>query len=301
MSQIYLTSCVGLDHDIVLLDAFVRHYLDLGIRKENFLLVLNTSERGQVSTRIKEAIEILDRYGIEPFDIWCTRYESQEKWARVHAVLNKVVKPEDWVVHPDADEFHEITKSTFKELFDDYDTRGINAAQGVLIDRITEDLTVPSEHKYGDVFSMFPVCANLSGLLGITGVKLMCYRGYLRANNGSGQVHAQLKDKVNYCHGGTASLHEHPTAVKYLGTYQPQNPRQPENWTTIVDEIRQEIGLLVHHFKWHGRCIEKLDQRIETYTKLKRAQVFQSSRVLEHYRTNGKFKLIDATVKKDII
>lgn len=115
--KVFLTACVGLDHDVVLLDAFCKHYLNLGIDRRNFLLVLNTSDYGNMSSRISHGLNILDKYGIEPMDVWCTRYESEEKWNRVHNLLSKFASPQDWVVHPDTDEFHEIPTTTYEELF----------------------------------------------------------------------------------------------------------------------------------------------------------------------------------------
>ena len=56
MRKIYLTACIGLDHDIVLLDQFSTHYKPLGIKPENFLLVLNTSEQNNISNKLKTCL-----------------------------------------------------------------------------------------------------------------------------------------------------------------------------------------------------------------------------------------------------
>lgn len=292
MGKIYLTACIGLDHDIVLLDQFCTHYKALGIKPENFLLVLNTSEQNNISNNIKSGLEILDSHGIEPKDIWCTRYESEEKWSRVHTLLNKFVTPEDWVVHPDTDEFHEIPAPTYSDLLSEFDKKGTNALQGMLIDRLTADGSVPPNVVTKDVFKEFPVCADLNSLIKLAGVKLMAYRGFLRANNGSGQVHEQVKPDTVYPHGKSISYHETPQFIKWIGDPDYVNrDQEPEDWTSSMDELRKDIPYLVHHFKWHGRVVEKLEERVETYTRLKRAQVNQSIRALDHYKKHGRFLL----------
>ncbi len=296
MGKIYLTACIGLDHDIVLLDQFCTHYINLGIHPSNFLLVLNTSQTGNISQQISHGLDILNRHNIEPADVWCTRYESEEKWSRVHSLLSKKVAPEDWVVHPDTDEFHDIPTDTYGELFESFDKEGINALQGLLVDRLAADCTVPPDMMTQDVFQEFPVCADLNSLVKLAGIKLMAYRGYLRANNGSGQIHAQLKSQAVYPHGKVISFHETPQVIKWVGDPDYNNrDQEPENWTNLMPQIKAELKYVFHHFKWHGRVIEKLKERVETYTRLQRAQVHQSLRVLDYYEKNGCFKLKERT------
>ena len=296
--KVFLTACVGLDHDIVLLDAFCQHYLSLGIPKEHFLLVLNTSEVGHINSKINKGLSILDKYGIEALDVWCTIYESNEKWSRVHNLLNKFVQADDWVVHPDADEFHDIPVSTYQELFSAFDSQGINAFQGILVDRLRNDCTILKQpnNVICNPFNEFPKHANLSSLLKSAGVKLMGYRGNMRANNGSGQIHQQCRGAVAYAHGSPVSLHETSSIINILGDPDYNNrPIALEDWDTKIAKIRNDAKFLVHHFKWHGNAIEKLEQRIQIYTSLKRPQVGQSIRALEHYRKNGKFILDSGT------
>ncbi len=292
MPKVFLTSCIGLDHDIILLDQFCHHYKSLGIPPSNFLLVLNSSDRGNISNSIRSALDILNSHDIEPSDVWCTRYESVEKWQRVHNILNKKVKPEDWVVHPDADEFHEIPTVNYQELFTKFDSLSVNALQGISIDRLSSDYKIPPNKFSKNPFEEFPVCADLNSLLKLAGVKLMAYRGYLRANNGSGQVHQDLKSKAIYPHGKSISLHETPPFVKWVGNPDYNNrEKEPEDWTDVMPKIKEDLKYIVHHFKWHGRVIEKLKERVETYTKLQRPQVHQSIRVLGHYEKYNQFKL----------
>ena len=58
--------------------------------------------------------------------------------------------------------------------------------------------------------------------------------------------------------------------------------------------MKMQHGFFVHHFKWHGDVIQKLEQRVETYRKLNRPQLFQSERLLNFYKSND-----DSFLSKD--
>lgn len=310
-NKIFLTSCIGLDHDLVLLDQFCQHYIDLGISPENFLLVLNTSSKDSTNL-LNESFKILSKHNVTPKDIWLSRYESEEKWARVHKLITENVGPDDWVVHPDADEFHELDSKNYPEFLNSLPSN-VNAGQGITIDRLAPDCKVPTEPSISqNVFKEFPVMTNITNLIGTDGVKLAFYKGMLRANNGSGQIHQQCRDHVFYLHGSKENLSKTSIGKKYLkevpGGWDGYMKKVPNNKGEPI-EVRFEIssptsfdlfndkkenilkdhGLIVHHFKWHGNVIEKLEERIETYLMLERAQVVQSIKVYNHYVKNKKF------------
>lgn len=287
MSKIFLATCFSLDFDLPLLRHFIKHYIDLGISPENFLFVLNVFKNKE---NLEKGMKILDDFGIFPKDIWCYEYESEEKWQRVHMILNKHVGPNDWVIHPDSDEFHEYPLELNK-ILNICDLKQINAIQGFLIDRLSEDGKVKEIKEDENIFKQFPAKANLTKLIGISGVKLMAYKGFLRANNGSGQIHKQVKPNTRYSHGGNECLSSTELSLKVIGD--PSNHNRiydPKDFNESFYQImKMKHGFFVNHFKWHGDVIDKLNQRIETYKKLKRPQLFQSERLLSHYKKHGKF------------
>lgn len=287
MSKIFLATCFSLDFDLPLLSHFIKHYIDLGVPPENFLFVLNVFKNKE---NLSKGMKILDSFGIFPKDIWCYEYESEEKWQRVHMILNKHVTPQDWVIHPDSDEFHEYP-TDLRHILNICDSKHINAIQGFLIDRLTEDGKVKEIKKDENIFNQFPSKANLTKLIGISGVKLMAYKGYLRANNGSGQIHKEVKANTRYTHGGNECLSSSNLGIKILGNPHEKNKEyMPDEFNESFYQImKMNHGFFVNHFKWHGDVIDKLEQRIETYKKFKRPQLFQSERLLDHYRKNGKF------------
>tara|TARA_Y100000816_G_scaffold286110_1_gene266730 strand:+ start:1986 stop:2876 length:891 start_codon:yes stop_codon:yes gene_type:complete len=286
--KIYLATCFGLDFDLCLLDHFISHYRSLGIHPDNFLIVLNVFKNFE---NLELALKILKKHEVVPSDIWCQEYESQEKWSRVHYVISKRAGPEDWVVHPDSDEFFQFPMG-LSDMLSRMDASGINAAQGFLVDRLSEDGKIKPVVDDLSIFDQFPSRANFSNLIGLTGVKLMAYKGNLRANNGSGQIHPQCAESVSYLHGGKESLHKTELSRRILGEWSSEKdiPYDPEKFNeSVYQTLVMRYGLIVHHFKWHGTVIEKLRQRVETYRRLGRPQLRQSQRLLDHYDKNGKF------------
>ena len=292
MSEIFLTSCIGLDHDLVILDHFCNHYINLGVDPNNFILVLNSFEKSKISRNLKEACSILQNYGIEPTDVWLERYESEEKWKRVDACLTKKVKKDDWVIHPDADEFHELVNyNSYENFFNSLKDTDVNAGQGIQVDRLSQNYVIPNTvEKNTNIFDQFPNIANMSTLIGTAGHKLMFYKGALRANNGSGQIHEDFFEKVRYY---TSDSNQHFKNLDVYKRYLVKNKpsETPDCWNNLIHKIREDEdlkGLIVHHFKWHSDCIEKLKSRIKTYIELQRPQVFQSIDFVEHYQAHGR-------------
>ena len=286
--KIYLASCFSLDFDLPLLKHFVEYYIGLGIKPENFLLVLNVFKD---KNNLNKGLEILKEYDIFPKDIWCYEYESHEKWQRVHMMLSSHVNQEDWVVHPDSDEFFQLPMPINK-LVVAMNSQGINAAQGFLIDRLSSDgkiKTIKPDKKLSD---QFPGKANFCNLIGLSGVKLMLYKGNLRANNGSGQIHDQCKQYTHYTHGGNQSLWKTDLGLKINGNFDNRSQwvYDPEKFNeSVYQTMQMRHGFLVHHYKWHGNVLKKLKQRVETYTRLGRPQMIQSQKLLDHYEKNGRF------------
>ena len=286
--KIYLTTCFSLDFDLPLLRHFIEHYLSIGIQPENFLFVLNVfKDKGN----LQKGLKILSEYNIFPKDIWCYEYESEEKWQRVHMVLNKHVKQEDWVIHPDSDEFFQLPHH-LNQIVSAMNHQGINAVQGFLIDRLSSDGKIKDVDSNKSLNDQFPAKANLTNLIGLAGVKLMMYKGNLRANNGSGQVHQQCESYTRYSHGSSQSLWKTDLGLKINGNFNDRDEwiYDPDKFNeSVYQTILMRHGFVVHHFKWHGSVLQKLKQRVETYTKLDRPQLSQSQKLIDHYEENGRF------------
>jgi hypothetical protein len=79
------------------------------------------------------SLKMLYKLPIQPQYIWISDYTSEEKQGRVRKILDDHVKPEDWVVHSDADELYEYPDA-LGSLTRKLEQDNINAVQGPLID-----------------------------------------------------------------------------------------------------------------------------------------------------------------------
>lgn len=206
------------------------------------------------------ARRMLYELGIDVQDIWIGEYESREKQARVRKVLDKFVKPDDWVVHSDADEFHGITQD-LDSLVNEFDQKGINAVQGPLIDRISASGALKDIELDSPVWEQFPVECNVGGkILGLAKRekselknKMLMYKGYLRANHGSGKISREFDDKAHY--------------------------------------FRSDIK--IHHFKWTADVLERLHRRVRIYKKIKYDWWTESQKFITYYKKYGRIRIED--------
>jgi len=286
--KIFLTSCISLDYDLCLLDSFLNHYKNIGIDCKNFLLVLNCFKDKK---NIDKGLSILNKHNITNFEIWEGEYRSDYKWNKVNSILTKNTSNSDWIIHPDADEFFELYNANLKKVLSDFDSKSINAFQGVLVDRLAKGNQVPDKNfPIIDPMKDFPIKCYLSRMIGLGGIKLMGYKAYLRANRGSGQIHPNYEKLVNYPYG-KSGLHLQKNFIKDFGSWLPQGGGKCISLEKNFPEIINRYKFVIHHFKWHGHLLNKLNQRIETYSKLKVPHLDQSRRILDHYNKNQCFKL----------
>ena len=295
--EVYLTSCISLDFDLGIMPAFFDHYISIGVKPENFILVLNVF-RENPEEKIQKAANIIKGFNVSPDQlIWNSEYESEAKWSLVHQRLNNRI-PSDgsaWIIHPDADEFHRI--DDVSKQVEILEANSCSAMQGILIDRTTLDGSIPEKNefeRYSALDRKFPNQLYLANLIGIAGVKLMMYRSDFRANNGSGQIHPSMAARVVYPYGNK-SLHE----LKEFKEVTSRLVSKNESRTPILvsqanlEELISGTGCgIVDHYKWHGTVIDKLQQRVRTYTRLQRPQVVQSIKFLKLYKQNGSIEFL---------
>ena len=135
---VFLYSCVGTDEaeTTPTLHHFVRHYLDLGVPTDRFLLVLHASFEtapaaaaarragGGNATRAAlagaapaagggyaAAVRALDGAGLSGHISWFGTFSAQNQGRVRRAIFAALsatgaMRPHDWIVHADSDEFH---------------------------------------------------------------------------------------------------------------------------------------------------------------------------------------------------
>jgi len=68
--------CVAADYDgAVALQHWIHHYSDLGVKPENFLVVVN-SNKGERTAEVDDCTRILDEKGVG-YVLWLTQYSSE--------------------------------------------------------------------------------------------------------------------------------------------------------------------------------------------------------------------------------
>lgn len=269
--RIKLLSCMGPRYDLALLSHWIKHYIMLGIKPENFLIVLNDEDRGHPS--ILAAAEKLEQAGVpfEQIHIWPGEYASRRMTLEWHHMLAQHVDDDDWVVQADSDDFHEYPDS-LPEVLDRF--KHASAVQGVYVDRLAPEGRLEWAVSEPSIYAQFPnICDVSLGLLGVTtngSCKLMAYRGYLKPGGGGHRVAVNCR-KVRYWAGHTSeALHE----------YHGEDNVRDHTW-------RSQWPYKVHHFKWHGSLLAKLRKRVEVYTRLKYPWVAESRTLLQHIADNG--------------
>lgn len=255
--RIWFTSCIGVDYSPALIPHFLRHYRDLGIPAERFLLVLNTA-RFRIRP-MRAARAAVAQAGVPGAVIWRGPYTSEVKQAKVRALLDRHVAPEDWIVHADADEFQEYP-APLPEFLRSVEAEGANVVSGVLLDRLAEDGRLRAVAPSPSPFEQFPVVGRVGPrVLALTTDdggdkrKLMAYRGNLRANRGSGDIAEEMAADAR--------------------------PSRREG--------------VIHHFKWTDDVLDRLRRRVRTYRRKGYGWWTQSQRFLDYYEEHGRIRLED--------
>jgi hypothetical protein len=244
--RIHLITCIGVDHGIDLIPHFLRHYLDLGIRPEEFRVVLHSREPR--SSDLSRATAWLSEVGIEPSEVWVAPYTSTAMWEKRRDVQAQIVSEDDWVVSADVDEFHEYPEE-LRTLLRGCQARGIDALQGPFIDRVATNGELARIEPAVPLWDQFPLETDATWAIGRAGryhgkqgtVKLMAFRGYLRPARGghyllSGDRRPRYYFGINLGH--LPNIHR--------------------------PEVRFFLPLRVHHFKWTAGMTESVRTRLET-------------------------------------
>ena len=246
MTKIKLITCVGVEQDLGLLPHFINYYKELGISSDNFHPVLQASEDG--TEEMKQAIAMLDGYGIKPQEVWIAPYTSKSMWEKRQEVQRKVANKNDWIISADVDEFHEFPVD-LKQFLAYCDKRQVNCIQGVFIDRLAPEGKLAPVRSNTSVWEQFPIQADV-----------MCtIRQHEEGNWTTGTVNVMAcKGAILPALGGHNVLAgEVPTKHLY-GMHLGKLPGIGR------PKIRFAVPLRVHHFKWTDRLSVSLKKRLST-------------------------------------
>ncbi len=278
--KIWFHSTVGCDYDLELLPFFVKHYLNLGIDPENFLLILNSVSCN--SDNIKQGAEILNNFNIKNYEAWEGEWSADKDCEKKLELFFRSknadkIDEEDWIVNADVDEFHEYPDELHSFL-ESCDNKGVNVIQSSLIDRIAPSLRLHEIDTSSDgVLSQVPLkCDVVGGIKGGNWKKVMAYKREHTSRGGNHNVFAGRK---------------YNDRSKRAYYYYKRDLSQ----THLTFERRLALDVKVNHV-WFLLCLKKLRDRVSSYKKLAESDNsarcwINHERFLNHYDKHGFFNI----------
>lgn len=266
----YLLACIGTDWDINLPEHFIRHYLDLGIRPQDFVIALHSDKRDFLEPTLK----IFRNYGIEPRRIWRGAYDSIRMVEIKFEMQREFIPRQHWVIHADLDEFHEYP-APLTEFLAERDRRKENVVVSCFIDRLTADGSLPCvQHiSQGSIFDQFPYCADVVGLVKEGNiVKFMAYRAYFDPSGGNHDI-------------------VRPERTWLRPIRKKKRPKGKGGLTSKTFEERLQLSVRVHHFGWSLDTVEKHRERVRHYRELGYHWAEESQRFLDALDSSGRLQL----------
>ena len=85
--------------------------------------------------------------------------------------------------------------------------------------------------------------------------KILMYKGYLRANHGSGKISKEFDDQARYL----------------------------------------KSDYKIHHFKWTDDVLHRLNRRVSFYKKIKYDWWIESQKFIDYYKKHGRIRIEDVT------
>ena len=137
-------------HNTTMLKHMLNHYRDFV--DEIFIIVYLSSDKDRVLSEVKQISLDLN------IDIHKQTIEEPFNWERVTELYNetKLLKPDDWWIVSDDDEFH-IYPKPISELIGECEEKGYKFITGAFLDRIGENGKFPTITDDSDIWKEFPL------------------------------------------------------------------------------------------------------------------------------------------------
>lgn len=177
-------SVYSCDFDLELIEFNINHYISLGVRSENFYVILH----GLDQTKVEQAYNICSKY-FTPIFIWRESYNTEIRTRLLHAMAAKYLKEEDLIIYADADEFHNYHIPLPIVLEQIKENKNI-IVRGNLIDRAAADGSLPQIDTSKSLQEQFPLRFWGTDLLSKFGIspKIMIYRAWMKMSRGFHQI-----------------------------------------------------------------------------------------------------------------
>ena len=213
-------------HNTTMLRHMLNHYKDF--IDEIFVVVYLSSDKDRVLSEVKEITRDLN------IDIHRKTIEEPFNWERVTELYNetKLLKPDDWWIVADDDEFH-VYPRPINELIEDCNEKGYKFITGAFLDRIGENGRFPKIQPFddSDIWEEFPLVGSFRyPISNACPNKTVVMKGNIQVTNG--QHYAMIDGEDTY----------------------------GDRW---MNDLRYPVGdcfIQVHHFKWDYSVLERLKQ-----------------------------------------
>jgi len=211
-------------HNTTMLRHMLNHYKDFV--DEIYVVVYLSSDSDRVLSEVTEITKELN------IDIHKTTVEEPFNWERVTELYNetKLLKPDDWWIVADDDEFHVYPKP-INELIEDCEENGYKFITGAFLDRIGENGRFPKILPFddSDIWKEFPLAGSFRyPVSNACPNKTVVMKGDIQVTNG--QHYAMIDGEDTY----------------------------GDRW---MNDLRYPVGdcfIQVHHFKWDITVIGRL-------------------------------------------
>jgi len=206
-------------HNTTMLRHMLQHYKDFV--DEIYVVVYLSSEKDRVLSEVTEITKELN------IDIHKTTVEEPFNWERVTQLYNqtKMLKPYDWWIVADDDEFH-VYPCSITEMVDLCEEHNFRYISGAFLDRIGEGGRFPKINDDSDIWKEFPLAGSFR--LPVSNAcpnKIPISKGFVEITNG-----------------------QHYAKIGSYDTY-------GDRWNNIY---RSPHFIQVHHFKWDISVIGRL-------------------------------------------
>ena len=209
-------------HNTTMLKHMLNHYKDFV--DDIFVVVYLSSDKDRVLSEVKEITRDLN------IDIHRKAFEEPFNWERVTALYNetKKLKPDDWWIVSDDDEFHVYPKP-ISELIDECEDKSYKFITGAFLDRIGENGRFPKITDDNDIWKEFPLAGSFRyPISNACPNKTVVVKGDIQITNG-----------------------QHYAMIDGHDTY-------GDRWNHPLRYPVDKCFIQVHHFKWDISVIGRL-------------------------------------------
>jgi hypothetical protein len=162
-----------------------------------------------------------------------------------NAVMRQHVRPYEWCIIADLDEFHKVPGMTLVQAIQQAQADGANHIKGHFHDRVTADGSIP-EQLEDDIWQQFPLATNATQVVsGGWMKKVVAVKGSLRINGGHHALHDDCKAQ--------GKLWQTWAQVHHFKWWGPNPARFFPSRFKGKPVYRQELEKLASYFQENGR------------------------------------------------